>query len=243
MVKSRNYAADAASTLPSEGGRQRAIIFEDSFFPTLNRPAFVSLVFLDLVLIALHILTGAIYDKIPIRLNIALDYSIAEFFGYAKWSVIIVLLWLTSRRTRNPALLSCAVLFIVMLADDSLQIHESIGEAAVKANAVGEVGWAQAQTLAELAVWAGLAALLIPLVLLGFVKSSRIQWVPALRFLGLIALFAVFGGIIDALHKHIADLLLGPQLTDLVEDGGEMIVASIIVAHAMWLSNNTPITS
>ena len=140
MVKSKNYIANASSAPPTEGGSHRTTIFEDSIFPTLHRPALVVLVFLDLVLIALHILTGAIYERIPIRLNIALDYSIAEFFGYAKWSVIIVLLWLTSRRTRNPALLSCAVLFFVMLADDSLQIHETVGKAAVNANAVGEVG-------------------------------------------------------------------------------------------------------
>lgn len=243
MVKSKKYGANAASTLPSEDASQRATLFQNSFFPTLNGPTLVALAILDLVLIALHIVTGAIYDKIPVQLNIALDFSIAEFVGYAKWLVIIVLLWLISRRTRNPALLSCAVLFIVMVADDSLQLHERIGEAAVKANAVGGVGWAQAQTLAELAVWAGMAALLIPIVLLGFVKSSRVQWVPAARFLGLIAMFAVFGVVIDALHKPVADLPFGPQLADLVEDGGEMIVASIIVAHAMWLSNDTSIAS
>lgn len=239
MAKRKKYVADDFDTLPSESGGQRATIFQDNFFPTVDRPVLITLVFIDLVLIALHICAGAIFDKIPLRLNIAFDHSIAEFFGYAKWSVIIVLLWLTSRRTRNLALLSCAALFIVMLADDALQIHETFGAAVVRADAVSEVSWAQAQTLAELAVWAGLAVLLMPVVLLGFVKSSRAQWVPALRFIGLIALFAVFGGVIDALHKPIAGIPFGPQLADLVEDGGEMIVSSIIFAHAMWLSNYT----
>lgn len=219
---------------------QRALVFENSVFPTMDKAVLVALIFVDLILIALHIGAGAYFDKIPTLLNIAFDNSLGEFFNYAKWATIIVLLWFVSRRTGNPALLACAALFAVMLADDSLQIHERLGEVAVNAEAVGAASWANAQTLGEIAVWAVLAALLLPVMLYGFVKSTRAQWIPALRFLGLICLFVFFGGVIDALHQPVANIPYGPQLADLVEDGGEMIVASMIVAHAVALWHATP---
>lgn len=219
---------------------QRPLVFENSWFPTMDKTVLLALVFGDLILIALHIGAGAYFDKIPTLLNIAFDHSLGEFFTYAKWAAIIVLLWIVSRRTGNPALLACAALFAVMLADDSLQIHERLGEVAVNAEAVGEASWANRQTLGEIAVWAVLGMLLFPVVLFGFVKSTRAQWGPALRFLGLICLFVLFGGVIDALHQPVAHLPFGPQLADLIEDGGEMIVASMIVAHAVALWHATP---
>lgn len=229
--------ADVSDICPAP---QRALVFENSLFPTMDKTVLVALIFGDLILIALHIGAGAYFDKIPTLLNIAFDFSLGELFGYAKWATIIVLLWIVSRRTKNPALLACAALFAVMLADDSLQIHERLGEVAVNAEAVGEASWANRQTLGEIAVWAVLAVLLIPVMLFGFVKSTRAQWVPALRFLGLICLFVLFGGVVDSLHQPVANLPYGPQLADLVEDGGEMIVASLIVAHAVALWHATP---
>lgn len=229
--------ADSSDTNPTS---QRVLVCENSWFPTMDKTVLVALVFVDLILIAMHIGAGAYYDKIPALLNIAFDHSLGEIFTYAKWATIIVLLWFVSRRTGNPALLACAALFAVMLADDSLQIHERLGEVAVNAEAVGEASWANRQTLGEIAVWAVLAALLVPVMLIGFVKSTRAQWIPALRFLGLICLFVLFGGVIDSLHQPVANLPYGPQLADLVEDGGEMIVASLIVAHAVALWHATP---
>ncbi|MBL4767572.1 MAG: hypothetical protein JKY94_07630 [Rhodobacteraceae bacterium] len=234
MIKSK---ADVSDVYPTQ---QHLLVLENSWFPTMNKTVLVALIFVDLILIALHIGAGAYFDKIPTLLNIAFDYSLGEFFGYAKWAAIIVLLWIVSRRTGNPALLACAALFAVMLADDSLRIHEQLGEVAVNAEVVGTASWANRQSLGEIAVWAALALLLFPVVLFGFVKSTRQQWVPALRFLGLICLFVVFGGVIDALHQPVANLPFGPQLADLVEDGGEMIVGSLIVAHAVALWHATP---
>ena len=218
----------------------RATLCEASFFPTMDKGVLVALVLVDLVLIALHIVAGATMDKIPALLNIAFDFSLGEIFTYGKWAVIVVLLWSVSRRSGNPALMSCAVLFAVMLADDSLQIHERFGEMAVSSETVGGTSWAQAQAIGEILVWGILAVLLLPVVVYGFVKSTREQWRPALQFLGLIALFVLFGGVVDALHQPVANLPFGPQLADLVEDGGEMIVASMIVAHAVALWLATP---
>ena len=217
----------------------RSLLFEDSLLPTLNTAVLLGLLTLDMVLIILHIAAGATFEQIPVLLNIAFDYSLGEFFGYAKWLAIIVMLLIVSRRTANPALLACAAIFAMMLADDSLQIHETLGKVAVNADRVGGTSWATGQTIGEIAVWIVMIGLLLPVIVLGLLKSTRAQWPAAFRFLGLIALFAVFGGLIDALHMPVQNLPFGPQLADLLEDGGEMVVASVIVAHAAVLLRAT----
>jgi len=238
MTHNKSGVSGFGST-PVGAADQRDLLFGNSVLPTMDKAVLVLLVTIDLTLILIHIGTGASFEKIPALLNISLDYSIGEFFNYAKWVTIIGILWVVSRRVGNPALLACASLFAVMLADDSLQIHERFGELAVSAGQIGDASWATGQTLAEIAVWGALAGLLLPVILFGLWKSTREQWLPAFRFLGLIALFAVFGGLVDALHQPVEQLPFGVQLVDLIEDGGEMIVASIIVAHAVTLWNET----
>jgi hypothetical protein len=238
MAQMKYQFSDASKFSPIMADH-RSNLFEHSWIPTMDKTVLVSLVAIDLLLVAVHIIAGATMDKIPVLLNIAFDYSLGEYFGYAKWAVIIAILCIVSRRAGNPALLACAGLFTIMLADDSLQIHEKLGEMAVNTDWTSGTSWANGQTIGELAVWAALAGLLLPVVLFGFLKTKRMHWVPAFRFLGLIALFAVFGGLIDALHQPVAGLPFGPQLADLLEDGGEMIVASMIVAHAVALRHAT----
>jgi len=234
MTQNRTEAPETGPIAMSPVG-QSSLFFENSLFPTLDKAVLLGLITLDMVLIILHIGAGATFEQIPVLLNIAFDYSLGEFFGYAKWLAIIVMLLIVGRRTDNPALLACAVIFAVMLADDSLQIHEMLGELAVNADRVGDTGWATGQTVGEVAVWIVMAGLLLPVIVIGFLRSKRAHWPSAMRFLGLIGLFAVFGGLVDALHQPVAQLPFGPQLADLVEDGGEMIVASLIVAHAVAL--------
>lgn len=233
----KNLSATDAGPTRMGAGSHRSLLFENSWFPTMDRRVLVALLTIDLILIALHIAAGAVFDEIPLLLNIAFDNSLGEIVGYAKWTAIIVILWLVSRRDGSPALLACAALFAMMLADDSLQIHERLGQVAANAERISATSWATGQTLGEIAVWIALALLLLPVILFGFAKSTRAQWRPALRFLGLVALFAVFGGLVDALHQPVSNLPFGPQLADLVEDGGEMVVASMIVAHAVALWN------
>jgi hypothetical protein len=54
--------------------------------------------------------------------------------------------------------------------------------------------------------------------------------------LGLLMLFGLFGVVIDALHPVLGGTRIADALLHLIEDGGEIVVSSLILAHvlAIW---------
>ncbi|KKM00293.1 hypothetical protein LCGC14_1805880 [marine sediment metagenome] len=76
---------------------------------------------------------------------------------------------------------------------------------------------------------------LLPLLAWGALATPVWSRPIGLRLMALVVLYAFFGGLVDMLHGVFAGLPYGIQIADLIEDGGEMIVASLIVAHAVTL--------
>lgn len=197
----------------------------------VDRPLLRQLALFDLILIAVHVVAGIVFERIPHLLNIALDFSLAEIYGYGKWAAIVALLLAAFRRTRRPILISMALIFTLMLLDDSLQLHERIGSNRVDALSLTGTEWLKAQDIGEVLVWALMAAFVLPVMAYGIMRSDAHGRRIGLRLMALIALFALFGGVVDMLHHPFRALPFGIQLADLLEDGGEMLVGSLILAH------------
>ena len=206
---------------------------------TVNRPFLIALFALDVLLIAAHTISGALLPKIPPLLNIAFDYSLGEFFNYLKWLGIVVFLVAAFLSRKVTLFLPFALVFLVMFLDDALMLHERGGEFFASSVGLQAFGGLRAQDYGELIVWGGLAALLLPALGVGILRSAPEDRAHAIILFGLIALFAVFGGALDVLHFLVANLPYGIQVFDLMEDGGEMMVASVILAHAATLPRQT----
>lgn len=199
--------------------------------------ALVCLLAVDAVLIVLHVLTGMFMEKIPPALNIAMDRSLAEWFGYAKLACAALLLWLAYRASRIPVLFSFVVIFVAMAADDSLELHENLGGwIADVLPPLGAAGWRE-QDFGELLMLGAMGVMLLPVLVFGAVKT-----LPQDRSTGLglaigAALLAVFAIGVDAVHgpacSAVAEVPYCFQFLDLVEDGGEMIAQSLILAHVV----------
>lgn len=189
----------------------------------------------DLLLIALHIGFGLGMETIPAAFNIARDGSLAELLGYAKWLAIALLLAQAWRRSGIPLLLALACAFLLALADDSLQMHERLG--AWLAAALALPAWAdlRPQDLGELAAFAAMGLALLLVLVPAALRTARADWPLALPTLALIAALATVGVGVDFLHNLAAGLPYGAQALDLVEDGGEMMLASAALAHAALL--------
>ncbi|RVT86915.1 hypothetical protein DXV76_02160 [Rhodobacteraceae bacterium CCMM004] len=189
----------------------------------------------DAALIGLHGILGLTLPTVPDLFHIARETSLAEAVGYGKWAVSAILLALCALRGGGAVALAFAAVLTLMLADDGLQFHETLGHRLSRAAGLGELGAVDAQSLGEVIVLAAFGAALAPAILWSvWTAPPQGRWM-ALRLTGLIAVFALFGGVFDALHAPFEDWRYGAGIADLIEDGGEMAVASVITAHVVFL--------
>jgi hypothetical protein len=196
---------------------------------------------MDLLLIGLYVVLSVmaradwLIQEVPGTLDISEDHGLPESFNYAKWFVIVTCLAATFRRTRVPLFASLATIFLLLLLDDSLRIHEQVGD-----RLANLTGWDQ---LGELIAFIGLGMISLAILVPGLWNLPRAVWPQAVRFIGVLLGLAVCGVVIDFAHASI-DLLglpmgrLSDRVLGLVEDGGEMLLASLATAYAVaaWRS-------
>lgn len=176
-------------------------------------------------------------DDVPELLRISADRSIPESFNYLKWGIIIVALTRVALRDRWWTPFGWALVFLLILADDSLQIHETLGAIIAEDAGLIEHFMVAPSDLGEVAVFGlmGLAVLLLTglTVTKAGARSRRLSLSYAVTILAL----GFFGVGIDFIHQAVAyfvadhpDLELLSHVFAFLEDGGEMVVASVAVA-------------
>jgi len=192
------------------------------------------LVALDLVLIAISAGYGALValntvPMIPDILNIGRDHSIAEVFNFAKWGGLIALFLWAYHSQRQLIFVLLAVVFALILGDDSLQLHEKMGGytyiafGATSGNltAIGEIGF-----------WIVLGMVCLGILLIAWPRTPTatkdILWPLAVLFGGVV----VCGMGVDLLHLLAPEKSVLGGVIGLVEDGGEMIFISLMLAYA-----------
>lgn len=207
------------------------------------RPAprlLLALLAVDLLLILLHgswVWLGrqGVTPPPPNLVAITRDLSIPEFFNYAKWIAIVVMLGLAWRRSGWPTLAAFAVIYGVVFLDDALSIHETVGVRLAVGWGLPDVFGLRAQDLGELAIWSVLGALLLAMLAWGFVRSPE-EGRKAGRTLGLL-----FGALIvcavgaDMVHVTLSLDSVLEDFFSFFEDGGEMIVGSVTLAYVATL--------
>lgn len=184
----------------------------------------------DLLLIAAHLLL--VYTPLLTDGNFQLqrEAGYAEWFQYLKFAAAIGLLWVTYRRHKQPLYLAGLLLFGFLLLDDAGQLHEKIGLWLAETAHLPALFALRARDLGELLfmVTSGLA--LLCLLLLAYQQSSA-KTRPLLQsLLPAIAGLAAVGIVGDMLHQMASRPWLR-QLLLVVEDGGEILMGSVL----LWL--------
>lgn len=201
------------------------------------------LIAVDLALVALHVgwrgvQVFGMVGPIPPTLSTFGDVGLAERFNHGKWIVLVALLALTWWRTRVPAFLALAGVFIVVLLDDSLQLHErgSFWLLGIWPD-MTVLGLSSAET-GELIVWATLGMILLPMTLWGVLATPRAWW-PVLGYIGLGFAGLVFFAVVWDATQEIILLIGNPSLrywamfaANIVESAGESLFASLTLAYA-----------
>ena len=209
----------------------------------------LALLALDLCIIGAYIgfgfnalvMTG---EDIPPLWNLAEEFSAAELLGYVKWlALAICLVWAYIRCGEN-IFLSFGGVFILILLDDSLQLHERGGALLVQTFELPSIFGVRGQDIGELGVWAMLGGLALGLLAWGYNSSSSATRPFAYYFLAVLTVLVVAGIGLDLLNAHemfrreglAMNIIAG--LVTIAEDGTELIVASFgtvgAVAAVFW---------
>lgn len=160
------------------------------------------------------------------RFSLEEDRGYAEVFQYLKLFWASALLALLLLRTRVLAFGAWSLLFAYLLLDDAMQLHERFGVWAAGRLDLGPALGLRGQDFGE---WLASAVVLGTfVVLLGSAHLQRNRPGPTVSapLFGLLLLLGVFGVMVDALHVAVRSL--ANTLLVVAEDGGEMLVVSVI---------------
>ena len=179
----------------------------------------------DAVLIFLHCLgKGDIIATNLVDLDVDGGYS--EIFQYVKEFWIAALLATLFAIRRQGCYLAWSALFCYLLADDSLQLHEQGGAWLAQTLNLAPAFNLRAIDLGELMITASAAAVLFLAIGATYVKGDQAVRRFSNRLFLLVLLLAGCGVLFDMIEIMVA---WGRPLWDLIEDGGELLVMSLML--------------
>lgn len=178
--------------------------------------------------------------EIPRMFRISEDRSFPEDFNYLKWAIISVSLIVVAIRDRWATPFLWALVFLMILADDSLQIHESIGWLMGERFGLEARFHLNPPDQGELFVFGIMGLSVVLLTGLSFTNSGASSRRLSTFYAMIIVALAIFGVVIDVIHQGIVNFAdVNPSAAffkhvfALLEDGGEMLVASLAVAFTL----------
>ena len=217
------------------------------------RHVVVGLLSIDLLFLLAPVFAGALVylgmlDRVPHQLKIQPVWGLPSLLIYAKWLLIALCLTRAWRGNREPVLLSLALIFALLLLDDSLELHEQLGTLVKDGLGYAPAFGLRGDDLGELTIWAIWGSASLAVFAVGYWRSSpagrRIGHIFILGIAGL-ATFGIVFDMLNVLAHDVGEGLLNQivryLLTNL-EDGGELVVASLLLAFAFttWRQSAAP---
>lgn len=161
----------------------------------------------------------------------------AEAFQSLQWLWALGLLSLIVLVRRRWVLVGLAPLLAFFLLTDRYRLHELAGEAIAAAVGLPPTLGLRPEDVGELLALTVAALLIVPALVLAIRAADLVERRHFARIL-LIALCILFCGVVlDAVHILVVDDPAPGDAFGLIEDGGEMLGGSILVAYLfrVWL--------
>ncbi len=165
------------------------------------------------------------------------DRGFPELFQYVKISLIVILLLLVLKKSKEIGYGVWALLFVYLLFDDALGIHESLGGYIATNLAFAPAIGLRAKDFGELAVSVIAATVFLSSFAMFYLRGSDAFKEVSKHLLMLLMALAFFGVFVDMLHVAIKMGWKIRFLLGVVEDGGEMIVVTIIAWYVFLLNS------
>lgn len=191
---------------------------------------------LDAVLVAVHVFGYYGLNVAGEQWSVSFDGGYPEFFQYVKFGWAVLLLVTAAWLRRAWSLLVWVPLFAFLALDDMLRIHERYGSQMPGTGALADLTGLGEQELGELLFMVAVGLTALALMGLGWVLGTADVRATLLDVALLVGLLAFFGVGVDLLHAGVgggwATVVAG-----LVEDGGEMVALSLIVAYLFHVAS------
>ena len=199
----------------------------------------VLLVAADLAFIVLHVLyieTSLLRGR-PFSLEA--DNGVPEAFQYVKQFWVALCMALMFRRTRAVVYVGWAIVFAFLLLDDAFQIHERFGKWLSQEYSLPVAFGLRPDDIGELLFAAAIGVVTMLLIGVGFWWGDVDARLVSRDMALLVILLAGLGVGMDLLHviAYFKAPLLA-QFLLIVEDGGEMLVVSAMVAYMVNVLNH-----
>jgi hypothetical protein len=166
----------------------------------------------------------------PFSVNV--DWGYPEMFQYTKEAVIVMAHIVLYRRLRTPTYLVWSGVFLYLLLDDSLQIHERLAETlAAWAMSQGHVSLLfglRPRDIGEVLVAGTVATFILVAVVLTYGRASSIDRRTTRSLVGLLGLLGGFGVALDAASMAVSSWWLG-----FFSDTGEMFALSAATSYLL----------
>jgi hypothetical protein len=183
----------------------------------------------DLVYIGIHLI-HEVTGRFTVLSLITFDRGYAEYFMYAKESWLLLLLALFTIRRFRPVYLAWGLVCLYFFVDDCFTIRERLSEWMVEPLNLQPAMGLRARDLGELIVIGAAALVLVPAVVYTHRRSDAVGRRFSTGMFVLVAVFAAFGVLGDMIHQLASDTEAGDIIAGTIEDGGEMLAMSAIVA-------------
>ncbi|MCB9419709.1 MAG: hypothetical protein H6667_07890 [Ardenticatenaceae bacterium] len=203
----------------------------------------VSLLALDLILIGFHILHRLTFRGIlqsslfsnPI-FSMSEEAKLPDLFQYLK-QLAIVLILLYEAKHEHRIYVIWAAIFGYLLIDDVVQIHERIGN--TFQNRLPPIASLQPSEVAQSGFLVLLAFIMFGISLLVIRRTQGNNHLASIHLTILLAVAAFFGVLVDFVQGIVMNLFGISGVIKVVEDGGEMLIMSVILWYVYRLSFET----
>ena len=192
-----------------------------------------AVVFVDLALLALFLVWASV-EHYQIRtspffgtsLFSTQEGSLIENWGYLKEAAIALLCLVIAKRRQHWFYAAFAVLFVSVMLDDSLGLHERVGDWLEADVGLGKFG-----PLVSAGVVNGVPFMLVLASFVRLPPAERRLALPMLLGFFVLSFFAVG---VDGVHGLLARGQGGETAWTLLEDGGELLSLSGILFITVW---------
>lgn len=162
-----------------------------------------------------------------------------EFFQYIKEYWIALLLLFLAVRVRSFLYFSWSLLFFYLFLDDSLEIHERLGAyLSHQLQFIPGLGL-RSEDFGEILISASVCLIFGMLIAISYRKANRIARNISKTLIQLLLALAFCGIVVDMMHVIFKDSLLETLLV-VIEDGGELIIMSLIACFVFSVSEYSP---
>lgn len=196
---------------------------------------FYLLILSDLVFILLHCLVRlGIFERYYKILSLNIDQSMPEAFQYVKELWIVLLLIITYIKRKEAVYLIWTLLFTFFLIDDFAGIHENLGGIISKGTSFIPAMDFISKDLGEFLGVAIIGLIFLGVFLIAFFKSKRKGRRASVTLGFLVSALLFFGIAVDLIHAAFrGSSMVIYEFLALVEDGGEMLVMTLILWFAI----------